>query len=160
MGMKDRFTTIDVYDYEERRISLPAGYELRVEGRFAKAAKKLWSYLIKKGMIVQSFRDDVRVQRVLVDNHKLSQAIFERYFNLIEASRDPEMVIVGRDTFRQMMNMRELHDHCGGPLSLGITGEINYGSGRPGERPIRRAFNLPLRVVNNMEGFVILERGR
>jgi hypothetical protein len=157
---QDRYTTIEVYDYHERRVSLPAGFELRVEGRFANLAKKLWSYLIKKGMIVQSFRDDVRVERVVVDNHKLADAIFDRYFNLLDASRDPEMVIVGRDTFRQMMNIRELQDHCGGPLSLGVTGEIKYATGRPGDPPIKRAFNLPVRVVNNMEGFVVLERGR
>jgi hypothetical protein len=156
--------TIEIYDFKEKHIRIPRGWELRVEGRFAKLATKLWDYFRKKGLIVQSYMDDVRIERVRIDSRDLMDNIMRQYEGSLFRDHDPEMVIVGRDTFRKMMGLRELHDYCGGPLSFTATAERwdQRGDPRqyPGERPVKTMFNLPVRVVSNMEGMVIVDRGR
>jgi hypothetical protein len=162
VGMSDPVQTIEIYDFKEKHVRIPRGWELRVEGRFAKLATKLWDYFRKKGLIVQSYMNDVRIERVRVHGGELMDNIMSQYEGSLFRDHDPEMVIVGRDTFRKMMGIRELHDYCGGPLSFNAIGE-RYHAGDPRDptaRPTKTMFNLPVRVVSNMEGMVILDRGR
>jgi hypothetical protein len=155
---------IEVYDFKEKHIRIPRGWELRVQGRFAKLATKLWDLCRKKGWIVQSYMNDTRMERILIDSRDLMDNIMQQYEGSLFRDHDPEMVIIGRDTFRKMMNIRELSDYCGGPLSLTATAERwNQRSDPrqyPGERPVKTMFNIPVRVVSNMEGMVIVDRGR
>jgi hypothetical protein len=156
---------IEVYDFKEKHVRIPRGFELRVEGRFAKVANKLWNYLIKKGVIVQSYMTDTKVERVLIDERDLFENIMQQYEGSLYRDHNPEMVVVGRDTFRKMMNIRELQDYCGGPLSLTAVGErCSYPMGAdhrdPTVRPTKTMFNLPVRVVTNMEGMVIVDKAR
>jgi hypothetical protein len=163
MGMSEPVQTIEIYDFKEKHVRIPRGWELRVEGRFAKLATKLWDYFRKKGLIVQSYMDDVRIERVRIDGGDLMNRLMTHYEGSLFRDHDPEMVIVGRDTFRKMMGMQELQDYCGGPLTFNATGERFNRSGDPRDptvRPTRTLFNLPVRVVSNMEGFAVVERGR
>lgn len=156
---------IEVYDFVEKSFRIPRGFELRVEGRFAKLATKLWDYLIKKGFLVQSYETGTKVERVLIDERDLFENIMQQFDGSLYRDNNPEMVIVGRDTFRKMMNIRELQDYCGGPLSLNAVGErFDYPAGcdprDPTVRPRKTMFDLPVRVVTNMEGMVIVDKGR
>jgi hypothetical protein len=153
--------TIEIYDFKEKHVRIPRGWELHVEGRLAKLATKLWDYCRKKGVIVQSYTTDTRVERVRVDSRDLMDNIMRQYEGSLFRDHDPEMVIIGRDTFRKMMGIHELHDYCGGPLSFTATAERLHGDPRdPTVRPIKTMFNLPVRVISNMEGMVIVDRGQ
>jgi hypothetical protein len=157
---QDPVQTVEIYDFKEKNIRVPRGFELHIEGRFAKLAKKLWNYLIKKGLLVQSYMDDTRVERVRIDGRDLFDNIMKQWEGSLYRDHDPELVIVGRDTFRKMMSIRELHDYCGGPLSFNAIGERCHSTGRSGDRPTKTMFNLPVRVVTNMEGIVVVDRAR
>jgi hypothetical protein len=155
--------TIEIYDFKEKHIRVPSGWELRVRGRFAKLATKLWDYCRKKGWIVQSYDQTIKVQRVRIDGRDLMDRLMTHWEGTLFRNGDPEMVIVGRDTFRKMMGMQEMQDYCGGPLNFNAMGERYHRSGDPRDptaRPTRTLFNLPVRVVTNMEGFAVVERGR
>lgn len=164
--MPDGKQMIEIYDYNEKHFRIPQGWELRVEGRFSKLATKFWNYCRKKGWIVQSFTTTSKVERVLIDGHDLMDRLMKHWEGALFRNGDPEMVVVGRDTFRKMMGMQELQDYCGGPLNFNAMGERYHCDGDPRDfrdptrRPTRTLFNLPVRVVTNMEGFVVVERGR
>lgn len=148
---------IDLYGFKQKVTRFPSGYELRVKGRFAKLATKLWRYLIDKGVLVQSFGEQEKVTRIHLDGHDLFNKICEHYYNLLEACRDPEQVLIGSNTMRELMNLPQLRDYAGSPFEFTAYGErtdIIRGG------PVKRAFNLPVRVVPQMEGVVILDRVR
>jgi hypothetical protein len=46
--MRDPVQTIEIYDFKEKHVRIPRGWELRVEGRFAKVATKFWDYAARK----------------------------------------------------------------------------------------------------------------
>lgn len=158
MGMNP-VQELAVYRGKKTLLQIPHGYELRVKGRFAKLATKLWEYLITKGVLVQSYIPEEKIERVRIDGRDLFDKIDKQYRALLQDCSEPEMVIVGRDTFRQMMSMRELSEYMGGPLSFIAQGARNEIVNRHGETR-RTLFNLPVRVVSNMEGLVILDRAR
>jgi hypothetical protein len=151
---------IDLYGFETKTIRFPSGYELRVKGRFAKVASKLWKYLITKGILVQSFGETEKITRIHIDGRDLFDKIYEHYFNLLEASRDPEEVLIGPNTLRQIMNTPALQDYQGGPFRLNAIGERCHAGARPGDMPRKEMFNLPVRVVPQMEGILVLDRVR
>ena len=66
---------IEVFDFNEKHIRIPRGWELRVEGRLAKLATQLWDYCRKKGWIVQSYESHTTVERVLIDGRDLMDNI-------------------------------------------------------------------------------------
>jgi hypothetical protein len=105
--------------------------------------------------------DDTRIERIRIDERNLMERLMQHYEGALFRNYDPEMVIIGRDTFRQMMGMQEMQDYCGGPLSFNAMGERYHRDPRdPDARPTRTLFNLPVRVVTNMEGFAVVERAR
>jgi hypothetical protein len=145
---------VDLYTMERVTFQVPAGYELRHDGRFAGLKKKVWNFLIRKGILVQSFRDHEEVKRVHLDGHDLFNRICEHYYNLLDACRNPSQVLIGPNTMSELMNLPQLRDYSGSPFEFTAHGErsdmIRGG-------PVRRAFDLPVRVVPQMEGIVILD---
>lgn len=156
MGMRER-QMVDLYDFKEVTFKVPSGYELRVTGRFGGIATKMWRFLIRKGLLVQSFRDDVKVTRVHLDGGDLFDKIYRHYYSLLAACRDPERVLIGPNTMAELMNLPQLRDYAGGPFQFTAHGE-RIDEVRGGR--IRRAFNLPVQVVPQMEGVVIVDSVR
>jgi hypothetical protein len=156
VGMNER-QVIDLYDFNKITHKLPSGYELRVEGRFAGLAAKLWRFLIKKGLLVQSYRDVEKVTRVQLDGCDLFDKICKHYYSLLSACRDPQMVLIGPNTMAELMHLPQLREYSGGPFSFSAQGE-RIDMVRGGR--VKRAFNLPVRVVSQMEGVVIVDRER
>lgn len=148
----DDVQVIDIYKSKLTPIRIPEGFVLSPKGRFAKLQQRVWNWAVAKGLIVNHFITGEKVTRVAVRKSDLFDRLMDQYETIMLSMRDPEVVLMGPDTFRKMMRLSYEIPHDT-PFGLTATGYVKRYRDQKAE-----IFNLPVRVIPHMEGCLILDR--
>lgn len=161
MGMRQR-QVIELYTMKRKITKIPNGHKLNAHGRLARVHRFLWRTLERMGALAQAYDDHEKVIRIPFDADSAFEKIEEGYGNLMEFDRQPFEVLIGPRTLSELMHCRELRDY-NYPFTMEAQTERweqphrSY-PGDPTSRPVRKIFNVPIRVVPQMEGVLVLDR--
>lgn len=136
-----------LYKMEERTLRVQEGYKLNAHGRFAWLHRLAWRTLKRWGAVKPAMRDHVEVLRLPIDNDSIFQRIAEARYDLMSRRRKPAEVLIGPNTLSELIGCPELRDY-GSPFCFTATAGFD-----------RTIFNLPIRVVPQMEGVIVLDEG-
>lgn len=136
---------VTVCKMQERITRIHDGYELNAHGRFAWLHRFMWHKLKEWGAIGPAMRDHVEVLRLPVDNDSIFDRIFESYHDRFANYCQPTEVLIGPDTLSELISCPELRGY-NSPFSFNA--QAGFG---------KTIFNLPIRVVPQMEGVVVLD---
>jgi hypothetical protein len=136
---------VQLYRMQQSTRLIHGGYELYAHGRFAWLHRMLWRTLQRLGALKPSMNEYVDVLRLPLDNDSIFERIFESRRDLFARRRRPTEVLIGPNTLSELINCPELRDY-GSPFSF--TAHAGYD---------RTIFDLPIRVVPQMEGVLVLD---
>jgi hypothetical protein len=108
----------------------------------------LWRSLQRLGALVPAMNEYVSVLRFPMDNDTVFGRIFESRRDLFANHRRPSEVLIGPNTLSELMDCPELRDY---PSPIDFTAQCGFG---------KTIFSLPIRVVPQMEGVVVLDERR
>jgi hypothetical protein len=134
-----------LYRTDERTFRIHEGYELNAHGRLAWLHRWLWRMLNRMGAVAPAMKECVEIIRLPVDNDSIFQRIFEARHDLFNRNRRPAEVLIGPNTLSELISCPEIRDY-GSPFSL----DARAGFGKT-------IFNLPIRVIPQMEGVIVLD---
>jgi hypothetical protein len=97
------------------------------------------------GAIAPAMNEYVDVLRFPMDNGSVFERIFESRRDLFMRHRKPSEVLIGPNTLAELINCPELRDYA---APIGFTAPAGFD---------RTIFNLPIRVIPQMEGVVVLD---
>lgn len=136
---------VTLYRMGERISLRPVGFDLRPHGWLAWLHRALWWALHRLGALSQKFEEKVDILRLPVSNDDVLCAIMEAREGLFQVNRRPSEVLIGPHTLAELINCPELRD-WNSPFRIDATAGFE-----------RTLFNLPIRVVPQMEGVVVLD---
>lgn len=134
-----------LYHTEERHFRVQEGYKLNAHGRFARLHRWVWRMLKRHGVVVSAMKDCVEVIRLPIDNDSIFQRICEARHDLFSRNRRPSEVLIGPNSLAELINCPEIRNY-GSPFSFDA--RVGFG---------KTIFNLPIRVLPQMEGVLVLD---
>lgn len=155
MGMKRR---IEVYKMSQTTLQIPSGQELNAHGRLAWLQRMLWHWLEKMGALNQAYRESVEVIRLPLTADEILDRIVEQYEGLFEVDRIPKEVLIGSSTLADLLSCDQLRHF---PERFGFDADVEYTLDKrrdPTAPRRRRIYNLPITVVPQMDGVLVLDR--
>ena len=136
---------VQTFKLDARSTFIPNGWGLRAHGRLAWLHRALWRILTKLGALSQSMEERVEVLRLPVDNDNIFQRILEAHEGAFANYARPTKVLIGPATMADLLNCPELRN-WNSPFSFDAKAGFN-----------RTIFNLPIYVVPQMEGVIVLD---
>lgn len=135
---------VQYFRMAERTSLVPNGWKLNAHGRLAWLHRLLWRWLEKMGAVAQSYDEVVKTVR-LPCSDDVFRAILEQRSGLFEVSRKPKEILIGPHTLDELYSCPEMRDMM---MKATMTARAGYG---------REFYNLPIRVVPQMEGVIVLD---
>jgi hypothetical protein len=136
---------VQIYRTVEKTRFLHEGWELNPRGRLAWLQRLFWRALGKMGALSPAMNEYVEVLRFPMDNDSVFRCIFESQSDLFMRHRRPSEVLIGPNTLSELIACPELRDY---PSPISFNAHCGFG---------KTIFNLPIRVVPQMEGVVVLD---
>jgi hypothetical protein len=118
------------------------------KGRLQFLQRWAWKLLLKTGGISNFIGERVEYRRINFDGKSALDKIMSARSATFEMHRDPAHLLIGAETFAEIMGdpaMRDMAMCASGPS---FKGEMGFG---------RRIFDLPVTVVPWMQGLVLLD---
>jgi hypothetical protein len=139
---------VQIYSMKEKTRLVHEGYSLRPHGRLAWLHRMLWRALEKLGALSPAMNQYVDVLRLPLDNDSIFERIFESRHDLFARHRRPAEVLIGPNTLAELINCPEVRDY---PSPFIFTARAGFD---------RTIFDLPIRVLPQMEGVVVVDERR
>lgn len=136
---------VQIYRMQQSTRLIHEGYELYAHGRLAWLSRWLWRALQRLGALKPAMNEYADVLRLPLDNDSIFERIFKSRRDLFAHNRRPVEVLIGPGTLSELINCPELRDYSS-PFSFSAQAGFD-----------RKIFDLPIRVVPQMEGVVVLD---
>jgi hypothetical protein len=134
-----------LYRAKEKARLVHEGYELYAHGRLAWLHRFLWRALDGVGALKPAMNEYVDYLRLPIDNDSIFQRILEARQDLFHRYRRPTEVLIGPSTLSELIGCPELRDYHS---AFSFDARAGFG---------KTIFNLPIRVIPQMEGVIVLD---
>ena len=134
---------IQLYEPRERSFYQPSGHKLHAHGRLGWLHRLLWRALLRMGAIKVNTEETIKVYRVLIDEEALFDRVRANLDAILRRGETPKEILLGPDTFSEMMNSPELRGY-NAPFSF----DMRYGYNKS-------LYGLPVHVLPWMEGVLV-----
>ena len=139
--MTDNIITMHYYNEKTVRFLSPA-YEFKPHGRLQWLQLWMWRMLFKMNALEAYFDQRTEYQKVVIDRKSVAKNLFEAYHKSFPNNK-PRQVYMGHQQFEELTGNRLDHYFVGFTFDIDMNWE-------------RRAFNLPITVLSNMDGVLIV----
>jgi hypothetical protein len=136
---------VQIYRMKEKSRLVHEGWKLRAHGRLAWLHRLLWRTLGKLDALAPAMNEYVDVLRLPLDNEGVFERIFKSRQDLFMRRRRPTEVLIGPSTLAELINCPELRDYSS-PFAFSARAGFD-----------RTIFDLPIRVIPQMEGVIVLD---
>ena len=135
---------VQLFRTEQRIRRVRDGWSLRPHGRLAWLHTLLWKCLVRLNALSQSFVEEVDTLRLPISNDEVFHRILEARDDLFQNHRRPRRILIGPKTLGELIGCEELRSW---PSAFQFHAEAGFN---------RTLFDLPIEVVPQMEGVVVL----
>lgn len=139
--MSDNIITMHYYDEKTVRFLSPA-YEFKPHGRLQWLQLWMWRMLFKMEALEAHFDQRTEYQKVIIDRKSVAKNLLEAYRKSFP-DRQPRQVYMGHKQFEELTYNHLEHHLVGFSFDISMNWE-------------RTVFNLPITVLPNMDGVLIV----
>lgn len=134
---------IEMHYYDERTIRfLSPAYEFKPHGRLKWLQLWMWRMLFKMNALEAYFDQRTEFKKVTINRDSVAKNLLEMYYNCFPRNK-PRQVYMGHEQFK------ELTGNCLEHRLVSFRFDINMNWER-------KVFNLPITVLSNMDGVLII----
>ena len=139
--MTDNFITMHYYDEETVRFLTPA-YEFKPHGRLQWLQRWMWRMLFKMEALEDHFDQKTEYKKVIIDRGSVAKNLLAAYHESFPRNK-PRQVYMGHKQFEELTGNHLDHYLVGFTFDI----DMNWEG---------RVFNLPITVLSNMDGVLII----
>ena len=139
--MTDNFITMHYFDEETVRFLTPA-YEFKPHGRLQWLQLWMWRMLFKMKALEAYFDQKTEYKKVIIDRGSVAKNLLAAYHKSFPRNM-PRQVYMGHKQFEELTGKQLEHYLVGFTFDI----DMNWEG---------RVFNLPITVLSNMDGVLII----
>ena len=135
-----------------QRVKLEDRWQFKAKGRWRWFQEQVWRFLFKTGALTNVIDERLSYQEIYVDGDSLVHKVFQAKSRLLDIGRKPSVLLIGAKDWGELARSEDA------ARLMMQQGQGFSAEGRTGWN--QELFNLSIRVVPWMEGFLILDDER